>query len=167
MKIIRARLKPMPGTTYLFVSLKGQITALLSKTKNDDFDFVMEENGRRSIKSFGPNNLTKELIDQEVQILDSRSYAKFNKDGSIDVINIRNEGALPRESTLKQMRRIRKASRRTDIGDRISDMGKEGSNIGWISNPLDKGIESYEDSERRNKKFQPSWNLRNIKPFKN
>jgi hypothetical protein len=53
-----------------------------------------------------------------------------------------------------------------DIGDRISNMNKQGANIKYIQNPIDSGIESYEDFERRNKKFVPSWNLKYlISPF--
>jgi hypothetical protein len=38
----------------------------------------------------------------------------------------------------------------TDIGDRISDMNKQGANIQYIHNPVDTGIESYEDYEQGN-----------------
>jgi hypothetical protein len=57
-------------------------------------------------------------------------------------------------------------SAKTDIGNRISDMNKQGSNIQYIQNPIDSGIESYEDFEKHNKKFIPSWNLKHLlNPF--
>jgi hypothetical protein len=54
-----------------------------------------------------------------------------------------------------------------NIGDRVSDMNKQGANIQYIQNPVDTGIESYEDFEKHNKKFIPSWNLKHLTgPFK-
>lgn len=55
------------------------------------------------------------------------------------------EGALPRQSTVNQLKRLRKITKGVDIGDRISDMNKQGANIQYIQNPIDTGIESYED----------------------
>jgi hypothetical protein len=53
-----------------------------------------------------------------------------------------------------------------DIGDRISDLNKQGANISYMRNPIDSGIESYEDYEKHNKKFIPSWNAKGlISPF--
>ncbi len=64
------------------------------------------------------------------------------------------EGALPRESTVKQLKRLRKLTRGTDIGDRISDMNKQGANIQYIQNPIDTGVESYEDYMKSNRKIK-------------
>jgi hypothetical protein len=64
------------------------------------------------------------------------------------------EGALPRESTVKQLKKLRKLSKGTDIGDRISDMNKQGANIQYIQNPIDTGIESYEDYMKSNRKIK-------------
>ena len=55
------------------------------------------------------------------------------------------EGALPQESTVQQLKALRKKTRGIDIGDRISDMNKQGANIQYIHNPIDTGIESYQD----------------------
>lgn len=55
------------------------------------------------------------------------------------------EGALPRKRTVDQWKKLRKLTKGTDIGDRISDMNKQGANIHYIHNPVDTGIESYED----------------------
>ena len=55
------------------------------------------------------------------------------------------EGALPRKSTVSQLKRLRKLTKGTDIGDKISDMNKQGANIHYIHNPVDTGVESYED----------------------
>ena len=64
------------------------------------------------------------------------------------------EGALPRESTVKQLKKLRKLSKGTDIGDKISDMNKQGANIQYIQNPIDIGIESYEDYMKSNRKIK-------------
>ena len=75
--------------------------------------------------------------------------------------------SLPREQTVKQWKRLRKLTKGIDIGDRITDMNKQGANIQYIQNPIDTGIESYEDYEKHNKKFVSSWNLKGmLGPFK-
>jgi hypothetical protein len=74
--------------------------------------------------------------------------------------------ALPRQQSVDQLKKVMKMSASTDIGNRISDMNKQGANIDYIKNPIDKGIESYEDYEKHNKKFVSSWNLKGlIGPF--
>ena len=76
-----------------------------------------------------------------------------------------NEG-LPRQQSVDQLKKVMKMSASTDIGNRISDMNKQGANIDYIHNPIDTGIESYEDYEKHNKKFVSSWNLKGlIGPF--
>lgn len=70
--------------------------------------------------------------------------------------------SLPNNHTVDQLKKVMKMSAKTDIGNRISDMNKEGSNIQYIRNPIDSGIESYEDWQKHNKKFIPSWNLKHL-----
>lgn len=59
---------------------------------------------------------------------------------------------LPNEKSIKQLEMVAKLSKKTDIGNRISDMNKEGANIHWIQNPIETGIESREDYEKNNRK---------------
>lgn len=74
--------------------------------------------------------------------------------------------SLPRKQTVEQLKRVMKMSAKTDIGNRISDMNNQGANIQYIQNPIDSGIESYEDFEKSNKKFIPSWNTKGLlSPF--
>ena len=74
--------------------------------------------------------------------------------------------ALPRANSVAQLKKVRKMMKGIDIGDRISDLEKEGENIVYYRNPIDSGIESYEDNEKHNKKFIPSWNLKHLtSPF--
>ena len=82
------------------------------------------------------------------------------------MIEVNNEGALPRESTVNQLEKIRKATKSTTIDDSIPKM--KGANLGYEGSTVDRGIESYEDFEKKNKSFVPGWNLKHLKsPFKN
>ncbi len=166
MKIVRARLKPFGGATE-FISVVGRIKGLIEKNKGDIFHFVIDDSGVKTVKEFGTENINDELVGTQVQIGDSPYFAVFNEDGTIDVvINPTNEGSLPRQSTVDQLERIRKQTIGVDIGDRISDLNKQGANIQYYQNPIDSGIESYEDFEKHNKKFVPSWNLKHLlSPF--
>ena len=75
--------------------------------------------------------------------------------------------ALPNKKSVDQLKKVMKMSARTDIGNRISDMNKQGANIHYIQNPIDTGIESKEDYDEHNKKFVSSWNLKGmLGPFK-
>lgn len=75
--------------------------------------------------------------------------------------------ALPRKKSVEQLKRVMKACAKTDIGGRISDMNRQGANIQYIQNPIETGIESYEDFENKNKKFISSWNAKGLAdPFK-
>lgn len=75
--------------------------------------------------------------------------------------------SLPNEKTVNQLKKVMKMSAKTDIGNRISDMNKQGANIHYIQNPIETGIESREDYDNHNKKFVSSWNLKGmLGPFK-
>jgi hypothetical protein len=75
--------------------------------------------------------------------------------------------ALPNKKSVDQLKKVMKMSTRTDIGNRISDMNKQGANIHYIQNPIETGIESKEDYDEHNKKFVSSWNLKGmLGPFK-
>ena len=93
------------------------------------------------------------VIDQTTQLEFSR-----NEDGNIIIseVNTTNEEALPQQSTVNQLKRIKKKIDKEiggDIGDKISDMNKQGANIQYIHNPIKTGIESYQDFERKNRKI--------------
>jgi hypothetical protein len=164
MHIVRARLKPFGGSAE-FLSMKGKIKSIIEKNKGDVFHFVIEEDSVKSVKEFGPENINPELVGQSIMICDGPWMAQFNEDGTIDVIIGTNE-SLPRQQSVDQLKRVMKMSAKTDIGNRISDMNKQGANVQYIQNPIDSGIESYEDFEKKNKSFVPSWNLKHLlSPF--
>ena len=54
---------------------------------------------------------------------------------------------------------LRKLTRKTDIGDRVAKMN--GANLHYEVNAIDR-IESYQDFQKKNKKFVPGWNLKNM-----
>ena len=75
--------------------------------------------------------------------------------------------SLPNQRSVDQLEKVMKLSAKTDIGNRISDMNKQGANIQYIQNPIDTGIESREEYDKHNKSFRPSWNLKHLtSPFK-
>lgn len=70
--------------------------------------------------------------------------------------------SLPNQRSVDQLERVMKISAKTDIGNRISDMNKQGANIHYIQNPIETGIESKEEYDKHNKSFRPSWNLKHL-----
>lgn len=75
--------------------------------------------------------------------------------------------SLPNKKSINQLKRVMKISAKTDIGNRISDMNKQGANIHYIQNPIETGIESKEEYDEHNRKFVSSWNLKGmLGPFK-
>ena len=75
--------------------------------------------------------------------------------------------SLPTKKTVDQLKKVMKMSAKTDIGNRISDLNKQGANIHYMQNPIETGIESKEDYDEHNKKFVSSWNLKGmLGPFK-
>lgn len=107
------------------------------------------------------NLMTKKELEDILMSLNSKMYRDSLEDMK------KNEGALPRQKTLDQLKMVRKLSKSTDIGDRVPDLKKQGANIHYYQNPIDTGIESYEDYEKKNKSFIPGWNLKHLtSPFK-
>jgi hypothetical protein len=74
--------------------------------------------------------------------------------------------SLPRQNSVEQLKNLRKLTKGIDIGDRIENDGSNMANSMYSRNIIDSGIESYSDFEKHNKKFQSSWNLKNmLSPF--
>ena len=176
MKVVRARSKY--GAEKEYVSNKTKIRRIIREKKasesseQGDIQFVIKDGGVSRVWEFGPENIDSEDFNKLVElgilpIENGVGFVIFKKDGSIDFSDFEptNE-ALPRKSTVDQLKRVMKMSAKTDIGNRISDMNKQGANIQYIQNPINSGIESYEDFEKHNKKFIPSWNLKHLmSPF--
>ena len=76
------------------------------------------------------------------------------------------EEAFMQENSLRQLKKLRSLTKGTDIGDRISDMSKQGANIGYIHNPVDTGITTQQSNDKHNKKFISGWNFKRLmSPF--
>tara|TARA_Y100000389_G_scaffold80850_1_gene77458 strand:- start:2167 stop:2424 length:258 start_codon:yes stop_codon:yes gene_type:complete len=65
--------------------------------------------------------------------------------------------ALPRQKSVDQLKKVMKASEKTDIGKRVA---LKGGNLHFNRNPIKNGIMSYEDFEKKNKSFISSWNTK-------
>jgi hypothetical protein len=143
-------------------TVKTKIINLLERNPGKEFDFLVDEDGQKSIKYAG------DLVGEVVNIIDDTCIAEFeeDEDGEIVISLSMFEGALPRESTVKQLEELRRKTKGVDIGDKISDMSKQGANIAYIHNAIDKGVESIEDYWKGNKKFKPNKNLKSFKEFK-
>lgn len=182
MKITGCRVNYGAGTKRgLFELLPRSIERMINQNSGQNFDFKLEVaiDGKTTsvIKSFGPDFKGQSdfeiLNGQILPIFGNRkivtSGLKFNKDGTLTIVKSdkipNNEGALPRQSTVDQLNKIRKATKSTTIDDSIPKM--KGANLGYEGNVVDKGIESYEDFQKKNKSFIPGWNLKHLKsPFK-
>ncbi len=165
----------------LFELLPRSIERMINSNSGQSFDFKIELpiGGRvtSAIKSFGPDFQGQSdfeiLKGQILPVVGNRRVTafglKFNEDGTLTVVPTEeipsNEGALPRESTVKQLEKIRKATKSTTIDDRVPKL--KGANLGYEKNFVDSGIESYEDFQKKNKSFIPGWNLKHLKsPFR-
>ena len=60
--------------------------------------------------------------------------------------------SLPTQKSVNQLEDVMKKSAKTDIGNRISDMNKQGANIQYIQNPIETGIESKEEYDKHNRR---------------
>jgi len=63
---------------------------------------------------------------------------------------------LPRETTVRQLKKMREETKGKDIGDlTVNDrMNKNLPNLQYIGNPVDMGIESWEEFSKRDNKLQ-------------
>jgi len=142
-------------------TVQTKIINIINNNPNVNYDFLIDEDGEKYIQT------AVELIGEVVNIVDEKCLAEFIEDDEEDVMILLSEfESLAQQHTVDQLKMVRKMSKGTDIGDRISDMNKQGANIQYISNPIDTGVESIQDYERSNKKFEPNWNLKRLKPFK-
>ena len=129
-----------------------------------DFYIIDDTDNKGKIKT------SVELDGEIVGVIDETTQIQFsrNEDGDIIISRVKpkneepfvsdvtNEEALPQETTVNQLKKIKKIVDKEiggDIGDKISDMNKQGDNIQYIRNPIKTGIESYQDFERKNKKI--------------
>lgn len=141
-------------------TVQNKIINIINKDCNGNYDFLIDEDGNKYIQN------TNDLLGEVLNIIDTKFIVEFTEeeDGSSLILVSHNE-SLPQDHTINQLKMIRKKSRGTDIGDKIANI-ENSANIQYLRNPIDTGIESTQDYERSNKKFEPNWNLKRMKPFK-
>lgn len=160
---IREQVKGKPGE-FIRGSSGTIKRKIINKIKSDpdlDFDFLVEENGKKCIK----NSQTLKESNQITQIVDDKDFAAFFEDGEILIFDYKIYESLPQQRSVDQLKKLRKMMKGIDIGDKINNLSTQGSNLSWDRNPVDTGIESFQDFEKKNKKFVPSWNLKHLEPF--
>ena len=99
MKIVRGRLHC--ASPKEFISVRGRIKSMIEKNKDDTFDFTIDIDGKKSIKTFGPDDIDSTLVGEKIPIVGGektkieRQYvAVFNKNGTIDIIEETNESFI-------------------------------------------------------------------------
>lgn len=63
--------------------------------------------------------------------------------------------SLPQQKTVDQLKKLKRTMNKEiggDIGDKIADSEKKVANVYFFRNPIDTGIESYQDYEKSNRK---------------
>jgi len=109
---------------------------------------------------------SSELVGETLKIGTSETKVEILENNIYNIIEPKYE-SLTRDKTKDQLKKLRAETKGIDIGDRIPDMNIQGSNIQYIHNAVDTGIESYEDYEKKGKNFIPSWNLKHLlSPYK-
>lgn len=86
MKIIGARLKPIGGPTE-YILRQYKIKDMLEEYVDDKFDFIIDDNGKKFVQSFGFDNVNPVLVGKTLEIVNDRVKVKFNEDGTISVIS--------------------------------------------------------------------------------
>jgi hypothetical protein len=125
----------------------SDINEKILKDVNFDFKLEVTLRGRKTslIKSYGPGLIGHPdfeiLKNKTLPVIGNRDIVafgiKFNEDGTITVVST----------------------------EEIPKM--KGANLGYEGSTVDRGIESYEDFEKKNKSFISGWNLKHLKsPFK-
>jgi hypothetical protein len=75
--------------------------------------------------------------------------------------------SLPQKGTVDQLKKLRKLTKSTDIGDRTDDGVKKAGNAISSGNAVDNGVESIQHYNKFNKKhFNANWNLKGLLPEK-
>lgn len=133
-------------------------------TDESVYDFYINDEGKKRVAS------SIELSGEIVGVTDDKTLIEFTKNESGDIkikrVESTNEEQLPQQSTVNQLKKIRKSTKGVTIDDKISDMNKQGANIQYIRNPVDSGIESYQDYQANNKNFDSKHVFKRLKPFK-
>lgn len=147
----------IPNQKKNFELIKDKVEMIADYMSGERFDTIV-------IIKLKDNNFKKRNNEKTINIEELEEYLSNISYIKLDFIKQDKYvyESLPHDKTIEQLKKVMKVSKKTDIGNRISDMNKQGANIDYIQNPIESGIESYEDYEKHNKKFKPSWNLKHL-----
>lgn len=139
---------------------KSYTSDLFEKIKSNIEDVVLVD---RDYNEIYLEDLVGEIISFEEKL-----FSVENEENVIKLFEIKEnidifEGALPQESTVKQLEKIRKKTKKVTIDDKVASMSKKGANLQYYRNPIDTGIESYQDFERNNRK---KFKIKDFKKYK-
>ena len=139
---------------------KSYTSDLFEKIKSNIEDVVLVDRDNNEIS-------LKDLVG-EIISFEERLFSVENEEDIIKLFEIKEnidifEGALPQESTVKQLEKIRKKTKKVTIDDKVASMSKKGANLQYYRNPIDSGIESYQDFERNNRK---KFKIKDFKKYK-
>jgi hypothetical protein len=139
---------------------KSYTSDLFEKIKSNIEDVVLVDRDNNEIS-------LKDLVG-EIISFEERLFSVENEEDIIKLFEIKEninifEGALPQESTVKQLEKIRKKTKKVTIDDKVASMSKKGANLQYYRNPIDTGIESYQDFERNNRK---KFKIKDFKKYK-
>ena len=132
--------------SYSLISEK--INMIVEYLDNNGFDIKFEAKCYRNYVDYSINEFT---LDKLLSILDKHLEIGWIQLNFIMRDKPVYEG-LPNQKSIEQLERVMKLSAKTDIGNRISDMNKQGANIHYMHNAIENGVESFEEYESNNKK---------------
>lgn len=136
-KILRAKI----SYQNQFETIRRKIINMITEMPDDDFVFVVDDNGdKRSVHS-------NTLVGQTLQIQESPVTVTVQENGVfVDEV----KESLIRQSSLEQLKKVCKQSKKTDIGQKlkISKMG----NLLSDKNVLDGKVDTYEEYMSKSKK---------------
>lgn len=139
---------------------KSYTSDLFEKIKSNIEDVVLVDRD--------DNEIYLEDLVGEIISFEEKLFSVENEENVIKLFEIKEnidifEGALPQESTVKQLEKIRKKTKKVTIDDKVASMSKKGANLQYYRNPIDTGIESYQDFERNNRK---KFKIKDFKKYK-
>ena len=143
-------------------SVKKRIVAFINKNirEYEILEFMIDEDGKKYVAA------AKNLKGEVLNIIDEYTIVEFGDDNSINVSDVDSTNeSMVQSNSMAQLRMVRRLSKSDDIGDRTANIGANLPNSTYIHNPIDTGVETYQDFQRHNKKFQPNWNVKHLRPF--
>lgn len=169
LQIYGARLKPQ-GKNTEYITLESKIKSLFIKDENkgDSFQVLLiDDKKNKFVKTYSPYDINKDLLNKTLPIVNIykntpnhnvKYYAKFNDDGTIDVLDNKEKvlhECMINQSSLDQLKKVADISKKTDIGIKTKKEYDKKANIFFYNNPLtdkDIHVETYDEYVKKNYK---------------